>query len=243
MRPLVDQLIEPLSFEEFKATYLFKRPFAAPFKAAQFNGLVSWKLLWEIFANAHNDCWLPQNGRLPEINGNGRLSFEEAVKAYQDGRTILIRHAEKAHFKLAEIARDFYRTFNDPIDIQLYCTPPRQVGFDWHYDLEEVFVIQCQGEKEFRLFQNKDPLAPSGPVVKADDLPAQITGPEIRCHLKAGDWLYIPAGYWHMAEAVTPSFHMSVGVMASNVYGRKSTHWSLVKPPLSGLSADSFSRS
>ena len=36
---------------------------------------------------------------------------------------------------------------------------------------------------------------------------------EIHCWLKAGDWLYIPKGYWHKARALKDSFHLSVGVL------------------------------
>ena len=35
----------------------------------------------------------------------------------------------------------------------------------------------------------------------------------LTCRLEAGDWLYIPSGWWHLAQTQTASIHLSVGVM------------------------------
>ncbi len=85
---------------------------------------------------------------------------------------------------------------------------------EWHYDLEEIFVIQSLGEKEFYLRPN---------TVKAYPLPAVLpknlefekgnTQTEMRCFLKPGARPYIPSGWWHMTKAQGPSFHVSIGVL------------------------------
>ena len=33
------------------------------------------------------------------------------------------------------------------------------------------------------------------------------------CRLEAGDWLYIPSGWWHIAQTQAASMHLSIGVM------------------------------
>ena len=38
--------------------------------------------------------------------------------------------------------------------------------------------------------------------------------PVVRCTLAAGDWLYLPAGYWHQSEAREESISLSVGVLS-----------------------------
>lgn len=214
---ILEELLKPLSFQEFSENYLFKMPYAAPFNAKRFENLISWPLLSEIFSSQHKDCWLPRHGFLPDDQqlSTGQLSLEQARKNYDSGRTVLIRHAEKAHPKLTAIAEDFHQLLKDPIDIQVYCTPAGEEGFDWHYDVEEVFVIQSQGEKEFRLRKNTvNPWPSRWNMGKNLHYEKEMPSPEIRCHLKAGDWLYIPSGWWHKARAVTDSTHLSVGVMA-----------------------------
>ncbi len=212
---IVEDLLFPISFEDFRREFFFRKPFAAPNKACRFRKLISWPLLSEILESGYGDCWLPIAGRLPD-EATGSLRIENAMHAFNEGRTVLIRHSECSHPALKNIADDFAAFFGDPIDIQIYATPPGEEGFDWHYDIEEVFVIQSSGEKEFRLKIPRE-LPPLNRVVlpKSLDFNRDFIGGEIRCHLKAGDWLYIPAGVWHKARAITPSFHLSVGVMSS----------------------------
>jgi ribosomal protein L16 Arg81 hydroxylase len=33
------------------------------------------------------------------------------------------------------------------------------------------------------------------------------------CRLEAGDWLYIPSGWWHIARTQAESIHLSIGIM------------------------------
>lgn len=207
-----------MSLQEFSETYLFRHPFAAADRARRYKDLVNWKLLEEILSSPHANCWLPRQGLLPKDEkwATGQLNTAQARAGFNQGRTLLIRHAEKAHSKMAEIGQNFAKLFQDPIDIQLYVTPAEEEGFDWHYDAEEVFVIQTGGEKEFRLRRNTiDPWPLGSKLPRNMEFERERPSPEIRCHLKAGDWLYIPSGYWHKARALTDSFHLSVGVMAT----------------------------
>lgn len=213
---ILEELILPLSFSNFTDQYLLKEnPYAAPDKAFFMKNLASWSLLKEILSTQHNDCWLPLEGKLPEepALNTGILNIHQALSGFQNRRTLLIRHAENAHSVMSFIAKDFQSLFQCPIDIQIYCTPAQQEGFDWHYDLDDVFVIQTCGEKEFRLRRNTTTPRPlDRKLPQKDYFIQEPPAPELRCWLKAGDWLYIPAGYWHKARAITDSFHLSVGV-------------------------------
>lgn len=215
---ILEELISPLSLVEFQQNYLCKAPYAAPFVARRFVYSDFWPVLTEIFGRGHNDCWLPHQGRLPAEKElcTGVLNTAQAKAAFQQGRTVLVRHAEKAHKDMGNIWADFGKLFNAPIDIQLYCTPSGEEGFDWHYDIEDVFVLQSHGEKEFRLKLNTITARPL-PAKLPKDLcfEKELSRTETRCLLKAGDWLYIPAGYWHKARAIHSSFHISVGVRSS----------------------------
>jgi ribosomal protein L16 Arg81 hydroxylase len=225
---ILNELLAPYSIGDFASGYFHKAPFAAPDKAARFRNLISWNLLNQIFESGHSDCWLAEQGRLPSEPSllTGRLTLEQAARGYSEGRTIFIRHAERAHSALRAIGDDFESAFGCPIDIQIYVTPPGHEGFDWHYDIEDVFVIQSAGEKEFRLRQNRSPL-PHYPIVipnTHEELESHCIGPEVRCLLAAGDWLYIPAGHWHKARASSQSFHLSVGVLSPYAQAQIAQH-------------------
>jgi 50S ribosomal protein L16 3-hydroxylase len=211
--PILAELLEPTPLESFLGRHLRKEPFALPYKASPFCNLINWQLISEILPQ-HDNCWLVRNGRLSQKDADGKLTLNQAKDAFKNGETLLIRNSEKAHQQINTIAQDFRDLFKAPIDVQIYCTPGGHEGFDWHYDLEDVFVIQSVGEKEFYLRKNKFKIGKSVVLPKTTaELALLCDGPEIRCTLKAGDWLYIPAGYWHKARALTDSFHFSVGAL------------------------------
>ncbi len=210
------ELLNPLSTQDFLEKYYLRMPYAAPYSARRFEGFLSSSLLQEIIDSGHPDCWLPKEGLLPEESNlkSGTLNWKTALSSYQQGRTILIRSAEQAHLQIKSIAQDFHNFFKVPIDIQIYCTPSAQEGFTWHYDLADVFVIQCAGEKLFRLKKNTVNPRPLF-MPKDQEYEKETNKIEIQCLLKQGDWLYIPAGYWHKARAITDSAHLSIGVLSS----------------------------
>jgi len=212
-------LVGDIGIDLFKQHYLHRQPYAAAGKASEFKGFLSWILLKEIIENSCTNCWLPKNGALPleEALKTGQLSFAQATQGFASGRTVLVRHSERYSAALSSLAKHFCEQLNGEADIQLYYTPAGEEGFDWHYDAEDVFAIQSFGIKEFRLLKNtvtKKPYPKN--VNQSDDFKKETSNFEIRCLLHPGDWLYIPAGYWHKARAVTDSFHLSVGVMLQN---------------------------
>lgn len=216
---ILEELLAPLTFSSFSQNYITQEiPYATPEKALFFKDCVPLSLINKILESHHNDCWLPLHGRLPDdasLN-TGTLSKEQFLDGFRNRRTLLIRHAERAHPVMRTIAQDFQSLFHCPIDLQIYCTPAQQEGFEWHYDLDEVFVIQTFGQKEFRLRKNTTSPRPLDRKASQRDYFLQEPPcPETRCWLKAGDWLYIPAGYWHKAQAITDSIHLSVGVHTS----------------------------
>lgn len=192
--------------------YYRREPYAKPGLACSLINMFNLEVVRQILAT-HSNCWLVQRGVLAQ-GSTGRMNFEDFISGFQGGQSLVIRHAEKANVFLSQLSTEFQNLFQAPIDIQLYATPANKEGFDWHYDLEDVFVFQTVGVKEFYLRKNKRPQQ-----VEHRHLPKNFVleeyceGPEIRCLLYPGDYLYIPAGYWHKAKAQQNSFHISVGVM------------------------------
>jgi ribosomal protein L16 Arg81 hydroxylase len=213
---ILESLVLDIGLNAFKERHFQKEPYAAPYRAEKYRNFLSWIRLKEIIENPCHDCWLPREGKLPEVKelSTGTLTFSEALNGFADGRTVLVRHSERHSKELAEIAAAFKTELGGDIDIQLYFTPAGEEGFNWHYDAEDVFVIQSFGAKEFRLLKNTTTPRPyKKNAEQSEDFKNEKMTPEIRCLLQAGDWLYIPAGYWHKARAVSDSFHLSVGVM------------------------------
>lgn len=94
-----------------------------------------------------------------------------------------------------------------------YMTPASSRGFDAHWDTHDVFVVQLEGSKHWRVYDS--PLRLPGPSQPFD--PARWTRrvtPQSMT-LRAGDVLYLPRGFIHDATAgVEPSLHVSLGIHA-----------------------------
>jgi 50S ribosomal protein L16 3-hydroxylase len=125
---------------------------------------------------------------------------------------MLIRHADRCDKELMSLGKEFADEFNSDVDPQVFITPENSQGFFWHFDVEDVFVLQLSGQKEFSLRKNTVVPFPNDDVGGQEFYSCERSPFIMRCRLHAGDWLYIPSGYWHKAVALTESTHISVGI-------------------------------
>ena len=132
-----------------------------------------------------------------------------------EGYTVGIRHAQTHDRGLASLAKNFEEALMAPVDIHLYRTPAGHQGFGWHYDAEEVFVLQTEGSKTWWLKKNTVNPWPLLDAIPKDQRFEREVMAAVRYVLKPGDWLYVPSGYWHRTCAVTDSCSLSIGVHAA----------------------------
>ncbi|HEY0982631.1 JmjC domain-containing protein [Schlesneria sp.] len=137
----------------------------------------------------------------------------EALRA--DGYTVGVRHAQQHDQGLANLARGFEELLKGPVDIHFYATPAGNRGFDWHYDAEEVFVLQTGGAKTWWLKKNTVNPWPLMDAIPQDQRFEREVMGAVKYELHEGDWLYIPSGYWHRTSAETDSCSLSVGIRAA----------------------------
>jgi hypothetical protein len=102
------------------------------------------------------------------------------------------------------------------VQANAYITPPTNRGFDPHYDVHDVFVLQVAGRKRWIVHEpvHHHPL-PSQPWTQhRAAIAARVTDePVIDTVLSAGDALYLPRGWIHSAQALdTTSIHLTIGV-------------------------------
>jgi len=204
-------LLGEMTPAEFIEQYFLKLPFSRTGGCADLCELGGSEVLREVLASAEADVQVVRQGeRWPEQRVP---SFEEAAALHREGYTVLVRHAERHHPKLAALAAGFQREFAAPVDVHLYWTPPQTHGFGWHYDAEDVFILQTQGTKDYSLRKNTVNPWPLEETLPRDMKFEREVMPAFHCRLSAGDWLYIPNGYWHMARAEESSLSLAVGLM------------------------------
>jgi ribosomal protein L16 Arg81 hydroxylase len=210
-RKVIERLLGGVANETFLREYFLRMPFSLPHAADQFRELGSWSTVERLLERPDADVLVVGQGRRWEENRTP--SYEEAQALFRDGYTLLVRHAEKEDPKLAELAAGFARDFLAPVDIHLYCTPQSGGhGFGWHYDAEDVFILQTAGRKEYSLRKNTVNPWPLVETLPDDMKFERELMPVLRCTLAAGDWLYIPNGFWHVAKAEEDSLSLAVGL-------------------------------
>jgi ribosomal protein L16 Arg81 hydroxylase len=209
---VLQELLGPVSMREFLQHNFTRVPFAMPDRAGRYKHHLTDADFAAMVEHARTIVRIVRNGRL--VHDNARLSWAEAQAYHRRGHTLLVRYAELSSAKLQALAEEFAHFFHAPVDIQVYLTPDNSQAFGWHYDLEEVFIIQVQGCKEYTIRQNT-----VNPLPVWDNMPADLhydretSRIRMTCRLEAGDWLYIPSGWWHIARTQAESIHLSIGVM------------------------------
>lgn len=209
---ILQNLLGGVPTEQFLNKHFTRLPYSQPGKATPYKNLLSWNVVENIIREGKSVLRVVKDGKM--VSDYVKLSMEEVKKHHSEGRTLLVRYAEKSDPKLKELADDFARSFRTEVDIQLYCTPGGHNAFGWHYDVEEVFILQCEGSKHYTIRPNTihpNPLVKSIP--KDQGYEAEKSATAIQVTLEEGDWLYIPSGWWHRAETKKESMHISVGLM------------------------------
>lgn len=205
-----EQLLDGFPHDEFIQRFFRHQPLARRGVQGDWLRWGNWDTVAAILAHPQVDVLAARAGEL--WPGNTPLTYELARQLHAEGYTIAIRHAERCFPPLAAVAAEFAHWFCGAVNIHLYCTPERQYGFGWHYDAEDVFIIQTEGTKNYSLRKNTVNPWPTAETLPLDMQFEREISPLMKCQLTAGDWLYVPAGYWHVAQAEEAAISLAIGI-------------------------------
>ena len=196
--------------EEFLQRHFQQAPAAHPGSAASAIPYLDWGIIEEVVRD-RPDTLVVRNGKLfSELVP----TFREIRALFGSGCSIVLRRTERHHPKLHELAGAFGRELEGDVSIQLYITPGGYHSFGWHYDCEDVFIAQTAGVKEYFLRRNTVNPSPTLAKMPRDMQYEKETTPTMASTLVAGDSLYIPRGWWHVARGIEDSLSISVGVLS-----------------------------
>jgi ribosomal protein L16 Arg81 hydroxylase len=162
------------------------------------------------------DCYLDAGGfgaEMPDQVDSARVLAQLAA-----GATLVLQGLHRLWPPLIDFVRDAVDDLGHPVQANAYITPPDNQGFDPHYDVHDVFVLQVSGDKRWIVHEpvHTDPL-PSQPWTdhRAAIAARGAQTPVIDTVLTAGDVLYLPRGWVHSARSGdTTSIHLTIGVSA-----------------------------
>ncbi|MEU2664752.1 cupin domain-containing protein [Micromonospora sp. NPDC007220] len=147
---------------------------------------------------------------------------ERVLELYAGGATLVLQGLHRTWPALTDFTRELGTAVGQPLQVNAYLTPAGSQGFATHYDTHDVFVLQVDGRKHWRIHPPvlPDPLEKQPWGGRADEVAATADGPAtLDVVLAPGDALYLPRGWLHSAQAQeSSSLHLTVGVRALTRY-------------------------
>ena len=153
--------------------------------------------------------------RLVDVqNKSGKSGLAVIAESLRKGATVRVRDADKFDAGLGRFAEEIRRRFMAQSQINVYLTPPSQMGFAPHFDTTDAFIVQCAGRKEWKIFHeysNKTELPVMETVWDAGRF--RPCGAAENITLRPGDVLYVPRGAMHEAFCTErESMHLTISI-------------------------------
>lgn len=132
------------------------------------------------------------------------------------GASVVANHLHRVCPEVGAVAAMLEREFAARAFANVYCSFRGVQAFQTHFDLHDVFAVQAEGEKTWRVYETRAD-APVNPVPPGDEWEKWLTESRgkllFEAHMKPGDVLYLPRGQYH--DALTgdrASLHVTFGV-------------------------------
>lgn len=224
----------------FVSEFWQRKPFLCKEAIPNISGAFSMK---DVKDSVDNDFIEAGRGTFSEKSGGWNMaavstprgnSFEDAKLRFDDVQMALKQTSGTVVFnsaggfipKLAGVCLDALNAFQYPTALNMYLTNAGQkLSAPPHTDKQDVFVLQTQGYKRWRVFAPP----PTSRMPKADPYARgknkdvldlnELSEPLIDHVMSPGQVLYVPGGFPHTTDTITgiasdsePSVHLTLGV-------------------------------
>ncbi|XP_066555579.1 ribosomal oxygenase 2 [Amia ocellicauda] len=225
---LFQSLISPMGLQPFFQDYWEKKPLLLqrndPSLAAYYQSLFQLSDLKGLCGRALeygrdlNICRCV-NGKKKVLNKDGKVNYSQLKKDFDTKKaTIQFHQPQRFKDELWRIQEKLECFFGALVGSNVYITPQKGQGLPPHYDDVEVFILQLEGEKHWRLYEPTVPL----PREYSLETEERIGSPTHEFILKAGDLLYFPRGVIHQADTpagVEHSTHLTISTYQNMSWG------------------------
>ncbi len=222
--------IAPFDAAEFRAQYFGKRPLHIRRESAG-PAILSWQRFNEVLGIT--PYW---NEDTLKVYFKSRAALREnycdvsdlrpGTKAPADpakvkallglGASLIANHLHRVCPEVGAIAHLLEREFAARVAANVYCSFKGVQAFGTHFDLHDVFAVQVEGEKTWRVYESRAD-APVLPLPPGDEIEKWLTASRgkllFEVNMKPGDILYLPRGQYHDAlTGAQASLHVTFGV-------------------------------
>ena len=219
----LDDILSPMSSEQFLDVYFGKSFLHLPGCHGKFGRLLPWSKLNRILEQhrlAPPRLRLFQGGQpvpsdkyfaRPDRIGP-RLQAAELTNLLAAGATLIIDAVDEVHRPVREIAAALERFLRIDVHVNLYAGWRTDQGFLLHYDPHDTLILQVAGRKHWKVYRPTR-LYPLEERIELEPAEKPVEEPIWDDVLQDGGLLYIPRGWWHVAYPVDePTLHLTVGL-------------------------------
>ncbi|MBX3702883.1 MAG: hypothetical protein KF822_03845 [Steroidobacteraceae bacterium] len=132
------------------------------------------------------------------------------------GASLIANHIHRVCPPVAAVAGMLEREFSARVFANVYCSFQGVQAFQTHFDLHDVFAVQVEGEKTWRVYESRAD-TPINPLPPGDEVEKWLVASRgkllFEAQMRPGDILYLPRGQYHDAlTGARASLHVTFGV-------------------------------
>ncbi len=228
----LDDLLAPITSSVFHADYDDRKPLHIPAAHGadkqtlldwdRFNALLDQTSIW----TAQSLKVLYNGQRVPPpqychdaATGSGVANRPSPAKVkvlLAQGASLVLDEVQDLVPSIRALCPALGRAFAGQVSANLYCSFGGVQAFGTHFDLHHVFAVQCEGEKIWTLYSNRADAPTTFPIDNEETRAwlAANRGPVMtQVHMRPGDVLYLPRGWYHDALATEgASLHVTYSI-------------------------------
>ena len=226
------EILSADQWEQLEAARVAQKPFRVSgqserfsdyFCVQDFERLVNQTSIWtpdrlDVYLDAKKVP--PQNYYSKRQLHNGqrfRLEPSALQKMLDSGASVVLHDIDGMTDGLKSLKQILAGYTGGRVESNLYYSQPRHQAFAIHFDVHEVFAFQIAGEKRWKIYQQPHRFPINHLAFLSGDIAMheQAKGPlSMDIVMKQGDFLYLPAGYYHQAICTN---HMSIHLSFSGI--------------------------
>ena len=219
------ELISPISPETFEKEYRETKPLLVKRGQSQYyENVLSRHMVDRVITTMHPkypDVFLTNANREVKHTEytypSGLIDAGRIYSEFAEGGTIVMSNLELHVSSLADLCRSLERELSARFQANTYLTPGgHSQGFHRHWDSHDVFVVQVEGSKRWRVYDTPVVLPLPGEAFDPRNAPPSASDdakPSMDFILEAGDVFYLPRGMMHDAVSTdSHSLHITIGM-------------------------------